>query len=184
MQLVCHVKRPANTQFSWETLRFDSPDQRRIGAPPIRRRLSSPQRLSPLHFIDDVLQGVVGLVVEEDFIVEVGAGAVAGVADQGDDLAALDRLALADLVPLVMSVEGLEAEAVGEDQGVAVAREGAGEGHHPIGRGADGGPRGGGDVDPGVLLGLAGEGRRPGAEAGGDMEIGRASCRERVWTVV
>src|SRR3990170_7309735 len=109
-----------------------------------RQRLSSPQRLRPLPLIDDVLQGVVGLVVEEDFIVEVGAGAVAGVADEGDDLAALDRLALNDLVPLVVAIEGLEAEAVGEDQGVAVAREGAGEGDDPIGRGAEGGAGGGG----------------------------------------
>ncbi len=82
VQLVCHASRAANTQFYWETLRFDSPDQRRIGAPPIRRRLSSAQRLGPLHVIDDVLQGVVGLVVEEDFVVEVTAGAVAGVADE------------------------------------------------------------------------------------------------------
>src|SRR3989304_452012 len=115
-------------------------------------------KLRPLPLIDDVLQGVVGLVVEEDFIVEVGAGAVAGVADEGEDLAALDRLALTDLVPLVVAIEGLEAEAVGEDQGVAVAREGAGEGDDPIGRGAGGGPRGGGGVDAGVGRGGAGGG--------------------------
>src|SRR3972149_2510033 len=137
-----------------------------------RQRLSSPQRLRPLPLIDDVLQGVVGLVVEEVFIVEGGAGAVAGVSYGGGDRAALDGLALADLVPVVVAIEGLEAEAVGEDQGVAVAREGAGEGHHPIGRGADGGAGGGGEIDAGGRLGLAGGGGRPGAEAGGDVALG------------
>ena len=81
-----------------------------------------------------------------NFVVEMGAGGLAGVADQGDDIASLDLLSLADERLEQVRVVGLVVETVVDDDHVAEALSPAGEGDRAVAGSIDVGARGRGEV--------------------------------------
>ena len=69
--------------------------------------------------VEDVVEGIDGLALHLDHVVEVGAGAAAGAAQRRDDLAALDLLAALHEELVVVAVDRSDAVAVVDDHRVA-----------------------------------------------------------------
>ena len=114
--------------------------------------------------------GVDGDVADADLVVEVGAGGAAAVADVAQDLAADDGLAGDHGEAGHMTIDGLDAVAVVDDDLTAVAVLHLGGDDSSVSGGADGNTVGGGDVDAGVELAftVAGDWILALAEAAGD----------------
>lgn len=111
-----------------------------------------------------------GSIANADFVVEVVAGGAPTVSDVAYDLASNDGLTGHDGVTGEMAVDGFDAMAVIDDDGLAVAVGAVGELDGAVAGDADGGTQGGGDVDALVELAfaVAQDGIFPLAEATGD----------------
>src|SRR5690606_29928126 len=102
--------------------------------------------------VEDVVEGIARAAVHLDDVVEMGPRAAAGVADGGDLLAALHGLAGLHEDPARMSIDRLDPVAVVDDEGLAERTLVADEAGAAAGRGDDGRPDGGGDVEAGMHL--------------------------------
>src|SRR5687767_9927425 len=127
----------------WRTLRSPRPPSRSC-APSGRPAGAAPPNPLP------VAAGVYGDAVEADLVVEVGAGADAAVAAEGDGLALGDAVPRLDQVAGEVAVQGEQTVLVAQLDGVTVARARSREDDGAIGGRHHHGPNWQRDVDPGV----------------------------------
>ena len=125
------------------------------------------------------LQRVDQLAVGENFVVQVRAGRAAGRADVADDVAALDVLARLDVERAQMAVARRQAEAVLEDDQVAVVAGVRRRLDRAVGRRVDRLALVGGDVDALMKARLAGERIAAAAERAGQPAVRRPDRRRR-----
>src|SRR5438132_427183 len=126
------------------------------------------------------LQRVHELPVDEDFVVQVRAGRTAGGADQADHVAARDAVADLHAVAAQMTVARRETEGVLQDDQVAVVARERGRLDDAVGGRVHRLAFFSGDVDAGVVLGLAAERIAAAAEESGEPAVRRPDRRRRV----
>src|SRR5947209_3402917 len=117
--------------------------------------------------VEYVGEGVDGIAVHPDLVVEMIAGRAAGIADPAHDVAALDPLARADLDAGHVAVAGGDPEAVGDVDRLAQAGDLAGLDDDAVGARPHRLARRRGDIDALVDAAAVGEGVAAVAEAAG-----------------
>lgn len=100
--------------------------------------------------VEVVVDGVHGVSVAADFVVDVGAGGLSGVAQVADDVPTLDFLSGADDVLVEVGVKGVVVEAVVYFHAFPVAAPVLGGLYFPVAGGVDGCADGTGKVHAGV----------------------------------
>ena len=126
------------------------------------------------NLIENELNGIYGHAIDSNLVVDVGAGASAGVAQKPDNLAAFHPLAGFDQDLLQMSVFGLFPISVVDGDQFADEYFPGGISDFTVGRGDDFGAGAVGDVQAGMEIPFAGEGRLAISEFGGDPAVHRS----------